>query len=572
MGAEENVLFKVNAAPTINADKEAHIAPSRPLEQKLGALRRRTVSVAVLTGIAIVVGVCIEVLALAMFLDWWLDLPRSVRAVMLLGQAAIFGFIVFYMIVRPMLQQPSTDELALRVEKAHPEFRGRLISSVQLTREGALGPNDSAAIVGAMVNQTEAVAVPMDFSRIVSTERLKNFGLMAGMVAVLAIAGMAFGSSVTLDLLKRVFLSNTPVPRKTRVFVVEADKLIGRGDNVRLEAYVNGIEPSGGKLLVRYRGRREQTYVLEADRERKAFYGRTLENVQDSFTYQIRLNDGVSSWHTVTAVPRPAIATVACEQVFPAYTKLPPVRRSLGDLTLLAGSILKLQATATRDLKSAAIRLSGAEGEFPMQSASVREITGQFTVPAKGLNGFSIHMLDTSDMESRDSAIYRVEILPDKVPVVRLTFPERKEELVTRQALLVIGMDVTDDFQVSKLRLRYRADTLDNGEEKILDLDLGSEGSRRIKRRFEWNLSNFKPLLPEGTRIEYWVEAEDNNDATGPGVGSSEHQFAKVVSVEEKRADLLNRAGDYLGSINDVAADQEKINQSLGQIIREKLK
>jgi hypothetical protein len=201
-------------------------------------------------------------------------------------------------------------------------------------------------------------------------------------------------------------------------------------------------------------------------------------------------------------------------------------------------------------------------------------------------------MLDAQDMESRDSAVYRVEVIPDKAPTVRITFPDRKEELVTRQALMVIGMDIADDFQISKLRLRYRTDNLNatdaasvNGgasvpasrpatqnDPQTLELELGPEPTKRLKRRFEWNLNTFKPLLPEGTRIEYWVEAEDNNNATGPGIGSSEHQFAKVVSVEEKRADLLNRAGDYLGSINDVAADQEKINQSLGQIIREKLR
>jgi hypothetical protein len=153
---------------------------------------------------------------------------------------------------------------------------------------------------------------------------------------------------------------------------------------------------------------------------------------------------------------------------------------------------------------------------------------------------------------------------------VRLTYPERKEELATRQALMIIGMDVSDDFKVSKLRLRYKADTVDEGAEKTMDLDLGAEQPQKLRRRFEWRLTDFKPLMAEGTRVEYWVEAEDNNDATGPGIGSSEHQYLKIVSIEEKRADLLNRAGDYLGSINDVAADQEKLNRSLGQIIREK--
>jgi hypothetical protein len=70
--------------------------------------------------------------------------------------------------------------------------------------------------------------------------------------------------------------------------------------------------------------------------------------------------------------------------------------------------------------------------------------------------------------------------------------------------------------------------------------------------------------------VEYWVEATDNNHATGPGVGTSERQFAKIVSEADKRADLLNRAGDYIGSVNDVATDQEKVSRNLGAIIREK--
>ena len=545
------------------------VAPSRILIGKLEALRKKLLVVAVLTGLAIALAVGVEMLALAMFLDWWLDLPRSIRALMLLAQAGIGGFILWQMVLIPIVRQPSDDDLALMVEKAKPEFKSRLIASVQLTRPGALGANDSASMVEAMVEQTEAAAAPQNFAKIVSTERLRRIGILAVTTSAILLAGFFYGRAVTFDLLKRVFLSNTPVPRKTRVTVIEPDKVVGRGDNVRLEAFVQGIVPATGKLIVRHRSRREQQFSLEQDREIKEKFGRTLESVQDNFTYQIRLNDGVSAWHQVQTVPRPTVATLVCDQEFPSYTGLKPTRRSLGDLSLLAGSVLKVQATATKELQSAMIRLSGIPGELPM-TLNLNAITGQFTVPAKGLNGFSIQMMDTGGMESRDSAVYRVEIIPDRVPVVRLTYPERKEELATRQALLIIGMDVSDDFKISKLRLRYKADTLDDGADKTLDLELGGEPPQKLRRRFEWNLNDFKPLLAEGTRIEYWIEAEDNNNATGPGVGSSERQYLKIVSKEEKRADLLNRAGDFLGSVSDVASDQEKLNRTLGQIIREK--
>jgi len=179
-------------------------------------------------------------------------------------------------------------------------------------------------------------------------------------------------------------------------------------------------------------------------------------------------------------------------------------------------------------------------------------------------------MLDTDHMESRDSAVYRVDVLPDKIPVARLTYPERKEELVTRVATLLVGFDAADDFRIAKVRLKYKADTFAAGAEKALELELGGEQPARLRRRYEWRLPETLPGILEGSTIEYWIEVEDNNNATGPGIGSTDHQLAKVVSDAEKRADLLNRAGDYLSSISDVAADQEKLNQSLGRIIREK--
>jgi hypothetical protein len=91
-----------------------------------------------------------------------------------------------------------------------------------------------------------------------------------------------------------------------------------------------------------------------------------------------------------------------------------------------------------------------------------------------------------------------------------------------------------------------------------------------LKNRYEWNIRDFQPPLAEGTRIEFWIEMQDNNDVTGPGLGMTEHQLLRVVSESEKRADLLNRAGDFLGTINDVTGDQEKLNFTLGTLIYER--
>src|SRR4051812_20929932 len=574
MGPQKDVAFEISMPDigTISPASGSAVQPSALLQAKIDALRRKHVTVTVATGLAMAVAVGVELLALALFLDWLMDLPWAIRLILLVAQFAVVCYITWQSILRPFLNHPDADELALMVEKARPLFRSRLIASLQLTRPNGIPPGASPILVDSMVEETEALAKPIDFNAIVSTDRLTRIGGLAVTVTILGLAGLVLGKGTVSDLLKRAFLSNIPVPRKTRVIVPEGDKLVGRGDNVRLEAFADGVLPNHGRVEVKYRGRRLQEYPLEQNRENKRHFARTIDNVQDSFSYVIYLNDGQSRSLTVKAIPRPTVGTIECTQEFPAYTKLNPVRRSLGDLSLLAGSKLQLKIAATKDIKTAGISFVGVDQTIPVQvsAQNPRELTGQFAVPAKGLTGFSIQMLDTENMESHDTAVYRVDVLPDKAPVARITYPDRKEELITSIATMIVGLEASDDFAIAKLRLRYKVDTRDEGAEQAIELDLEGQALQKLRRRHEWKFGDFSPPLSEGSRIEYWIEVTDNNNVTGPGIGMSEHQLAKVVSESEKRADLLNRAGDYLGSINDVANDQEKLNRTLGTIIREK--
>jgi hypothetical protein len=256
---------------------------------------------------------------------------------------------------------------------------------------------------------------------------------------------------------------------------------------VRLEAFVQGIVPAQGRVELKYRSRRAQEFPLEQNRDNRGNFGRTLENVQDSFEYRFSLGDGVSDRFIITAIPRPTVLIIECEQEYPAYTGLKTAKRALGDLTLLAGSVLRLKATATKDLQTASLKLVGVEQEaaLTISTNSAREFSGQFTVPAKGLTGFQIQMLDTENMESRDSATYRVDVLPDKAPTVRITYPDRKEELITRQATMLIGFEAADDFEIAKVRLKYKVSSIDNGAEKVMELDLEGQRPQRLKRRHE---------------------------------------------------------------------------------------
>src|SRR5436190_4009367 len=567
MGAAKNVLSQMKT--NVSAPNES-LQPSTFLGAKIAAVRRKQTAVAAGTGIGMAVGVFVILLAVAMLLDWWLDFPRAARAVSLTLILGITGALAWRYVVTPIRRQPDDDAVALTVEKARPQFRSRLISSIQFPRPGMIPSGTATSLARMTIQETEAMAAPIDFTEAIPTRELQKVLLWSFAVFALGIFSFVYGGQVSVDSLKRAFLSSTLGPRYTRVEVLTGNTRIGRGDALRIEALARGVVPRAGKLIVRTAGKRTAEYSLDKDKEGK--FARVVENVQQNFDYTVRLNDGVSRAYRVEVVPRPSMASVDCEQIFPAYTKLPNAKRALGDLSLLAGSRLKLTALATRDIKQATLRLVGLSNTAPVQlnPQNPREIRTEFDIPAKGLTGFSIEMLDTEGMESRDSAVYRIDIVPDRIPKVRVTYPDRREELVTRAANQPIGFEATDDFQIAKARLRYRLGESEDGEIQTIDLELGTNVVKSLRNVYPWSIRDFQPPLIEGTRIEFWVEMEDNNNVTGPGIGVTEHQLLRVVSESEKRADLLNRAGDFIGTISDVTGDQEKLNANLGALIMEK--
>ena len=543
------------------------VSPSPELAGRLGAVRRKHLLVQCGGGVALALGALSLALMAGMLLDWWLDLPWVVRLLLAAADLGLVGYIVWNYVAIPWREQPDDDEVALFVEKGKPEFRSRLIASLQLTRPAALAPNTAVALVRRLVEETEALAKSIDFTEVVRTDRFRRLLLWCAVFVGAGVFLFIKGEDVTRDLLLRALLSQeTMVPRKTRVVWTTGDLKVGRGDTINLEALAKGVIPDTGTLVARYSISRAVEYPMEVSATNRARFSRTFENMQESFSYTVRLNDGSSRSSDITVVDRPALTAIECQQVYPEYTKLGTVKRSPGDLVLLSGSRLQVKATGNKALKSAVVRLVGLTNEIAatISGGAALEAMAEIPIPTNNLAGFSVHLFDRDGFESRDDAIYRIDLLPDKAPVVRITYPDRKEEMITTRATVLVGFEALDDFAIAKVFLKYQ---IEGGDEKSIELVLEDTTLRSLRRRYDWKVSAIKPAVPVGQSLEYWIEVQDNNNVTGPGIGSSEHYVAKVVSDDEKRADLMNRVGDYIGSVGDVAKDQETLNKRLGNVI-----
>lgn len=557
----------MTAAP----EQRTAVPPSALLAGKLAAVRSKKVGVETGSGVAMLLGGLVLALGIGMAADWFLDLPWAVRLLLFLGYLAAAGHVIWHRILIPFLRQPDDDDIALLVERGNSPFGTRLIAALQLTRPGALQSGEAPALVRALVSETERLAEPVDFTAVICTRQLRR--LVGWAVVIIGIGGVVFwkGEEVSRDLLSRAFLSReVEVPRKTRIGQTSGDLRIARGDNVNLFALAKGVVPERAKLVLKFTSGRTQEFLLDGSQTNRAHFAQAMENVQDTFDYTFHIGDGKSRSARVEAVERPGIAKLDALQIYPDYTGLGTVRRSLGDLTLLVGSKLNLTLTPTKEVAKGAVLVTSSTNAAPItlpllvNPKNAREVQVSIPITSEALTGFSIHLEDKYGFRSKDDAVYRLEVLPDRAPVVRITYPERKEDLITQRATVLIGFEAVDDFAVKQLFLRY---TVDGGEEKGIELTLETP-SRALRRRYDWKVGALNPKPPEGATLEYWIEARDNNNVTGPGIGTSEHFTAKVVSDAEKRADLLNRVGDSIGAIGEAANDQEKLNQRLGDIIQ----
>jgi hypothetical protein len=548
---------------------------SELLASKIASVRRKHALFAALRGASAMLGVAVLLLAVGMLLDWYIEFPWRVRAAILAIDLTVLTYLFLTYVVAPVIWGPDEDEAALMVERERPEFATRLIASVQLGRAGAVVAGASPTIVRAMIAQTEEIAAPIIFSDVVKTEPLIKTAAMSFMVVVLGAAFFVYGSDVSHDLLSRALLGNADVPRKTRVEEISKDAVMAIGDAFTIEARARGINPDIGTAKLTYGSGRMQQFQIAPMPSDSRHFSRNVDNVQESFKYQIHLNDGHGKVYEVKALPRPSVVSVDFVQQFPAYTRKKPERRSPGDLSLLAGSQLMVKVKASKAVKDGVIRLVGLNKDVPLVSDAVNktELTGMVEIPAKALAGLSIRLQDEYGIQSKGETIYPIDLVPDREPVVRITWPDRKEELATQQAKILVAFEAADDFGIAKILLKYKIDTVENAAEKFIEMDLSKENPdelRNIRRRYEFDLSALRPAALEGANIEYWVEVQDGNNVTGPGVASSDRFRVRIVSEIEKRADLMNRLNDQLGAIDFVAEDQEKLSQALGAMIHGK--
>ena len=541
----------------------------RVLRNKLARTRFSILAVELARRLTVTFSFLITLLTSLLFLDLLADLKIETRSLLLFSIITLTAILIIWSLFSLITKWKNDETLALEIERKNKDFDSRLISSIQFAKRKAKFPeNAPMSMVHNMILETKDVSKKFNFLKVVNPKALTRATLIF-FVIIITSGIWAYSEKDNIPILvKRALGEQIEIPRDT-IIVEEPNILrVGIGDNIQMTFKVKSKKTSELKanLNVDYNSGRKITVPLERTENEPDTYIGTIEDVPESFLFDAQIDDAKTKTSSVTAIERPTIKNISATQVYPEFTKQSPTNHVPGDFTFFPGSEVTINIESSKELDSGNLKFLGLDNQMPLSvnEANKKEGVAKIKIPSQSLSGFSVSLTDSEEMDSKNNAIYKISLLTDLPPEIRITYPKRSEELVTRKATLLIKYEAIDRFGVNSINLKYKRE-----ENEIVTIPLMKEetAKKQISDSYEWNLGSLKTGLSEGDQIEYWLEASDQN-ISGLNISSSDKLSLKVVTPEEKRADLLGRTSDALGSVDEATNDQENLNKDLESIIR----
>ena len=541
----------------------------RVLRNKLARTRLSILAVELARRIAITFSVLVTLLTSLLFLDLLADLDIQTRSLLLFSIITLTAILTIWSLFSLITKWKNDETLALEIERKNKDFDSRLISSIQFAkRQAAFPENAPMSMIHNMILETKDASKKFNFLKIVNPKALTRATLIFFVIIITSGIWVYSEKDNIPILVKRALGEQIEIPRDTTIIEEPNISKVGIGDNIQMTFKVKSKKTSKLKanLNIEYNSGRNVKVSLERTEKEPDTYTGTIEDVPESFSFDAQIDDAKTKTLTVTAIERPTIKNISATQVYPEFTKQSPTNHVPGDFTFFPGSEVTINIESSKELDSGNLKFLGLDNQMPLSvnEANKKEGVAKIKIPSQSLSGFSVSLTDSDEMDSKNNAIYKISLLTDLPPEIRITYPKRSEELVTRKATLLIKYEAIDRFGVNSINLKYKRE-----ENEIVTIPLMKEESskKQISDSYEWNLGSLKTGLSEGDQIEYWLEASDQN-ISGLNISSSEKLSLKVVTPEEKRADLLGRTSDALGSVDEATNDQENLNKDLESIIR----
>lgn len=406
----------------------------------------------------------------------WDGTPFWARLLMAVGQLAVY-LGVGWLALRSV-KAPSLVALASRAEKEFTEYDHRLVTALQLNREGARTKGMSKELIDAVTDEALDMTGRRKLASLANPTRLLWAGGLLLPVLLFATTALLLFPQTTTALLLRQLLIPADIPRNNGIENASAGPFPA-GDPMQLTVKVSGpVDPSaagvvrvvpeggerrfhlvylpdGGGIKLFHTVDATAKYQLRytgTDDNGDSFFVADLPPATEPFTFTARVGDGkMRAAAEVKYEPRPVVTKVDAWVLAPAYVDPDGKRRFAsiarqGEVVCHPDCSVKVQVEVSKTVKRAEVVLAGkaAEHRLKMDIDPARTTaTTTFAIPP-GVNGYRVEVTDDFGFNNLTPPRRGISVLPDRPPTV-----------VLNDELLMAGSDTgpVDDYEVRGMPL-----------------------------------------------------------------------------------------------------------------------
>ena len=518
------------------------------------------------TGFAIVLTGIIVVFAGEAIVDWLMPLPSSVRIALLTVGAGVTCYLLYKYLIQPLRASLTLREVALNVERNHPNLEDRLVSAIEFGNRESTDPIE-AHMLQRLLEDTTQRTQGIDFKATIDHSRTrKHVGIAALVVVGCCVLSLLFPTEIHTGLLRVLApWEKTDPILMTKLAIEPGNARILRGKSLPISVTVTG--KSADKVVLTYENTRErdvsspeveasqrQINMLQNSNDKRGF-AYEIFNIDADMEYYVVANEVTSERYTVEVFDMPRVAEISVAYTYPDYTGLKPVvQTGTGDIQAVIGTQAELKLVTNKAIQTATFFFKSDEGQiyFTEESAGAQEpgptqmtisdgntLTTAIDVIENGR--YTIELLCIDGFNNEIPIEYTVKAVPDAVPEVVIKEPGRDIK-TTKLGEMEIVAKATDDYGVAELKLRYRvgADGLKefslssnvSPSNIVEEGTIGSSSTRRVvEGSYTFYIEEFD--VEPGDVISYYAHATDNNTRTGPGEASSDIYFIEIRPFNE---------------------------------------
>ncbi|MBC7186217.1 MAG: DUF4175 family protein [Calditrichaeota bacterium] len=529
------------------------------------------------TGLATWAAVVLGALLCAAGLEALRPLPVAGRQVVsgLLAPGLLGAFV--WWIARPLVDlllrrnSPELIRLAYDVGGHYPHIGERLGNALQVYARREDNPERySSELIEESLRQVAAKLEGEDFRRLVdwrvAHRALSRCAIVAAMSLLLfGLFHQALGGA----LMRLAHPRTRYVVGPSMVLAVSpGDAEVVRGQDLRITVQASGRKVEAASIAYRGEGSvAVTTKPMERQGPTSFFY--EFKALRDTLFYRIAAAGTRSPEYRIAVIELPLVRTLRVAVKPPSYTGLPTqfLDENVGDVFALKGSTVTVWASTNKPVAKAALRLKGG-AELPMRIAGLA-LEGEFKVSEE--TTYHVSLADFAGRTNQNPIVYRVSVLADREPFVRVPVPGMDVDIGEDMTLPLL-VEAQDDFGISHLSLVYRlvrgSEGLEVGRGAI-PLPLG-KAADRVQVEYAWDLSSLQ-LIPEDV-VVYQAEAWDNDVVSGPKVARSQEyrvRFPSIYEIYQEVAQTQEQASDILESVYEQSKElRERLDRLAQQLKR----